>query len=89
MRYGDNKERTILRDFIDSDNPETNPVPGVYIKKLYNLYVYFWRWALWKVYERDIAQGPGIVSFISGSSYIDGDSFCVKREHFRRQCDEI
>ncbi len=62
---------------------------GVHVKNLYNLYVYFWRWAIWKVFEHETAQGPGVVSFISASSYIDGDAFCGMREHMRRQCDEI
>jgi len=62
---------------------------GVHIKNLYNLYVYFWRWALWKVFEHETARGPGVVSFISASSYLDGDAFCGMREHLRRQCDEV
>jgi len=59
------------------------------VKNLYNLYVYFWRWALWKVFEHETAAGPGIVSFISASSYIDGDAFVGMREHMRRVCDEV
>ena len=59
------------------------------VKNLYNLYVYFWRWALWKVFEQDIAKGPGVVSFISASSYLQGDAFSGMREHMRRLCDEI
>lgn len=62
---------------------------GVHVKNLYNLYVYFWRWALWKVFEHESAQGPGVVSFISASSYLDGDAFCGMREHMRRVCDDI
>jgi hypothetical protein len=62
---------------------------GVHAKNLYNLYVYFWRWALWKVFEHSTASGPGIVSFISASSYLDGDAFCGMREQLRRLCDEI
>jgi hypothetical protein len=62
---------------------------GVHIKNLYNLYVYFWRWALWKVFEQDESRGPGIVSFITASSYLDGDAFCGMREKMRRECDEI
>ncbi|MFH2056218.1 MAG: N-6 DNA methylase, partial [bacterium] len=62
---------------------------GVHVKNLYNLYVYFWRWALWKVFEHTTSAGPGIVSFISASSYIDGDAFSGMREHMRRVCDEI
>jgi hypothetical protein len=59
------------------------------LKNAYNLYVYFWRWALWKVFEHKTAAGPGIVSYISASSYLDGDAFCGVREHMRRVCDEV
>src|SRR5208283_5744010 len=31
----------------------------------------------------------GVVSFISASSYLEGDAFCGMREHMRRLCDEI
>lgn len=62
---------------------------GVHVKNLYNLYVYFWRWAFWKVFEQQTARGSGIISFISASSYLDGEAFCGMREHMRRQCDEI
>jgi len=58
-------------------------------KNLYNLYVYFWRWALWKVFENGVGGGSGIVSFISAASYLDGDAFVGMREHMRRVCDEI
>jgi len=62
---------------------------GVHIKNLYNLYVYFWRWALWKVFEHETSSGPGIASFITASSYLDGDAFCGMREKMRRECDEV
>ena len=44
---------------------------------------------MWKVFESKMAAGPGVVSFISASSYLDGDAFCGMREHMRRLCDEI
>lgn len=59
------------------------------VKNLYNLYIYFWRWALWKVFEHSTAPGPGVVSYISAASYLDGDAFVGVREHMRRWCDEI
>ena len=80
------QQLAILKDFL---NPATAAGHGVHVKNLYNLYVYFWRWALWKVFEHDTAKGPGIVSFISASSYLDGDAFAGMREHMRRVCDEI
>jgi hypothetical protein len=88
VRWGDKGtgDQAILRDFLD---PATTTGHGVHLKNLYNLYVYFWRWALWKVFEQETLRGPGVVSFISASSYIDGDAFCGMREHMRRQCDSI
>jgi hypothetical protein len=76
----------ILSAFVE---PVVTAGHGRHVKNLYNLYVYFWRWALWKVFEHEKAIGPGVVSFISASSYLDGDAFCGMREHMRRQCDEI
>ncbi|MCX7015789.1 MAG: N-6 DNA methylase, partial [Candidatus Sumerlaeota bacterium] len=88
VRWGDDQRGgdSIFRDFLD---PAVAAGHGVHVKNLYNLYVYFWRWALWKVFEHETAQGPGIVSFISASSYLDGDAFCGMREHLRRLCDEV
>ena len=76
----------IFRDFLD---PVVAAGHGVHVKNLYNLYVYFWRWALWKVFEHDTTNGPGIVSFITASSYLDGAAFRGMREHIRRVCDEV
>ncbi len=88
--------RTMLRKreqhsilYADFVQPAANAGHGIHIKNLYNLYVYFWRWALWKVFEHETSRGPGVVSYISASSYLDGDAFCGMREHLRRVCDEI
>ena len=75
----------IFRDFAA---PVAAAGRGGQLKNLYNLYVYFWRWALWKVFEQDERRG-GVVSFISASSYLDGEAFLGMREHMRRVCDEI
>ena len=88
VRWGDpgSSEPPLLADFVD---PAKAGGHGVHLKNLYNLYVYFWRWALWKVFEHESARGPGVVSFISAGSYIDGAAFSGMREHMRRVCDEI
>ncbi|MDY6916890.1 MAG: N-6 DNA methylase, partial [Chloroflexota bacterium] len=88
VRWGDDGDgaKAVLHDFLA---PATDAGHGVRLKNLYNLYVYFWRWALWKVFEHESASGPGVVSFISASSYLDGDAFCGVREHMRRVCDEV
>jgi hypothetical protein len=88
VRWGEDGKGTaaIFKDFLE---PAIAAQHGVRVHNLYNLYVYFWRWALWKVLEHTSAPGPGVVSYISASSYLDGDAFCGMREHMRRLCDEI
>ena len=75
----------IFRDFAA---PVLAAGRGGQLKNLYNLYVYFWRWALWKVFEQDRKRG-GVVSFVTASSYLAGEAFLGMREHMRRVCDEV
>ncbi len=75
--------------FDDFTKPARRAGQGGDLKNAYNLYVYFWRWALWKVFEHKTATGPGIVSFITASSYLEGNAFVGMREHLRRYCDEV
>lgn len=88
VRWNDdgNPDSALLKEFL---KPAIDAGYGGDVKNLYNLYIYFWRWALWKVFEHSSAKGPGIVSFISASSYLDGNAFVGVREHMRRVCDEI
>jgi hypothetical protein len=88
VRWGDEGtgKGAILKEFLD---PAITAGHGKHVKNLYNLYVYFWRWALWKVFDYKTASGSGIVSFISASSYLEGDAFAGMREYMRRVCDEI
>ncbi len=88
VRWGESTSGNdaILNDFIE---PVKAAGHGGDLKNLYNLYVYFWRWALWKTFEHILATGPGIVSYISASSFVDGDAFLGMRRWMRKQCDEI
>lgn len=88
VRWGDpgSGGKPILEAFL---GPARASGHGIHVKNLYNLYIYFWRWALWKVFEHESASGPGVVSFISASSYLSGAAFCGMREHLRRICDEL
>ena len=54
---------------------------------LYNLYVYFWRWAIWKTFEAH-GEGPGIVAFITGASWLTGPGFVGLRQLVRQICDD-
>lgn len=86
VRYGEGgeDERPIFEDFRE---PARQAGAGGHLKNLYNDYVYFWRWALWKVFESK--GGPGIVSFITASSYLRGPGFVGMREVMRATFDEL
>lgn len=69
------------------------PGMGKYEYVLKNLYVYFWRWAFWKVFEdsfralegqSDSAQRAGVVCFITADGYLHGPGFAGMREYIRR-----
>ncbi|MGC8968873.1 MAG: type ISP restriction/modification enzyme [Thermus sp.] len=84
------------------EDPNNNPPPpledflaplralgqGVHAKNLYNLYVYFWRFALWKAFEQD-PKRPGVVAFITASSYLTGPGFAGMRAFMRQLAHEI
>lgn len=69
------------------------PGMGKYEYVLKNLYVYFWRWAFWKVFEDsfraldgqpDSTQRAGVVCFITADGYLNGPGFAGMREYIRR-----
>ena len=88
VRFGEqnlsDQTNGILKDFLE---PATNAGQGGHVKNLYNDYVYFWRWALWKVFEK--TQDAGVVCFITAASYLRGPGFVGMREHMRRTLDEL
>ncbi|GHH18048.1 hypothetical protein GCM10017790_35740 [Amycolatopsis oliviviridis] len=61
---------------------------GRYESDLHALHWYFWRWALWKVFDAHQDQPTGIVAFVTPSSYTTGKAFAGMREYLRRTCDE-
>lgn len=75
----------LLDDFI---NPLKKIGAGGQAKNLYNSYVYFIRWAIWKACEQHKDEA-GVVSFITSSSYLRGPGFAGMREYMRRVFDEI
>ncbi|MXW94322.1 MAG: hypothetical protein F4110_12945 [Acidimicrobiaceae bacterium] len=60
---------------------------GHHLKNVYNDYVYFWRWAVWQATE--LPPGPGVVAFITASSYLDGVSMGGLRSLLREAFDEL
>ena len=86
VRFGDERDpnTAILQDFL---RPASEEGAGVHLQNLYNAYVYFWRFALWKVLES--VEDGGIVSFSTASSYLRGPGFVGMREMFRRLFDNV
>ena len=62
---------------------------GAHAKHLRNLYVYFWRWATWKVFDHDPQANTGIVCFITVAGFLNGPGFERMRDYLRRAADEI
>ncbi|MGH6992933.1 MAG: type ISP restriction/modification enzyme [Caulobacteraceae bacterium] len=87
---------------LDDWQPPPEWGVGAHAKHLRNLYVYFWRWAAWKVFGGNPyrsgkeAEGPndwtrrrGIVCFITVAGFLNGPGFQKMRAELRRQADEI
>ena len=62
---------------------------GAHSKHLRNLYIYFWRWATWKVFDHHPATNHGIVCFITVAGFLGGPGFQKMRDYLRRTCDDI
>lgn len=58
-------------------------------KHLRNLYVYFWRWATWKVFDHGPGSKTGMVCFITVAGLLNGPGFQKMRDYLRRTCDDI
>jgi hypothetical protein len=62
-----------------------------HFQKAKNLYVYFWRWATWKVWESTIDDAlgdAGVVCFVTTSGYLSGPAFTGMRKYLRKQSSE-
>jgi hypothetical protein len=58
-----------------------------------NLYIYFWAWSTWKVFDQLAAMGDpnspaGIVALITNSGYLDAQGAAGMRSYLRRSADE-
>ena len=70
---------------------------GAHAKHLKNLYIYFWRWATWKVFGTGLHASTGveendkagIVSFITVAGFLNGPGFEKMRDDLRRSCHQI
>jgi hypothetical protein len=75
----------LMEDF----RKEVPPEYRVDLKNLAEWYAYFYRWALWKLFEQENAAKKGILSFITNSRWLLGGAFGGMRQMFRRYFDRI
>jgi hypothetical protein len=70
---------------------------GAHAKHLKNLYIYFWRWATWKVFGAGLTDSTGlpekdeegIICFITVAGFLNGPGFERMRDDLRRTCSAI
>ena len=79
--------------WIEAGNTQTGVVPmndfnfpgnGRQEHKLKNMYVFFWRWAMWKVFESVANSTSGVVCFITATGYLNGPGFKGMRKWIRK-----
>ena len=88
--------------WVENSNPNSkDPAPltvwippsewgiSAHSKHLRNLYIYFWRWATWKVFDQSLDHNTGIVCFITVAGFLGGPGFQKMRDYLRRTCDDI
>lgn len=86
-----------LSALLDRWRPPPEWGVGAHGKHLKNLYIYFWRWATWKVFGAGnyAATGnldkdeEGIICFITVAGFLNGPGFEKMRDDLRRTCSEI
>lgn len=74
---------------LDDWQPPKDWGIGTHAKHLRNLYVYFWRWATWKVFDHHVDHKTGIVCFITVAGFLNGPGFQMMRQYLRKTAEEI
>jgi predicted helicase len=54
-----------------------------------DLYIAFWRWCLWKMFDAQAAPGRGVVCLITNSKFLSGHTYAGLRLMLRRRFDRI
>ncbi|MDN5780524.1 MAG: N-6 DNA methylase [Luteimonas sp.] len=74
---------------LDVWQPPKELRAGAHAKHLRNLYVFFWRWASWKIWDHGPGDKTGIVCFITVSGFLNGPGFQQMRAWLRDKCDDV
>jgi hypothetical protein len=92
LKKGENE--TLVGKFIDDmwddlKQPVKDAGWGNQLNVFPEMSVAFWRWAMWKLFESDGAQGKGVIACITNRSFLSGKPYAGLRKMMRERFDRI
>jgi Type ISP C-terminal specificity domain len=75
--------------WLDLTEPVRNAGFGRSLNAFPDLYIAFYRWALWRLFEAEGACGRGVLGFITNRGFLTGRGFGGLRRMLRRRFDAI
>jgi hypothetical protein len=79
----------MARRWRDLTQPVRDAGFGRSLNAFPDLYIAFYRWALWRLFEADGACGRGVLGFITNRGFLTGRGFGGLRRMLRRRFDAI
>ena len=73
----------------DLKRPVREAGHGLSLNAFPDLYIAFYRWALWRLFEAEGAQGRGVLAFITNRNFLAGRGFGGLRKMLRERFDQI
>ena len=73
----------------DLKQPVRDAGHGLSLNAFPDLYVAFYRWALWRLFEAEGAEGRGVLAFITNRNFLTGRGFGGLRKMLRERFDSI
>ena len=75
--------------WLDLTRPVRDAGHGRALNAFPDLYVAFYRWALWRLFDAEEAQGRGVLAFITNRGFLTGRGFGGLRRMLRQRFDRI
>ena len=77
------------RRWEDLKQPVRDAGFGLSLNAFPDLYVAFYRWAMWRLFEAEGATGRGVLAFITNRNFLTGTGFGGLRQMLRERFDHI
>jgi hypothetical protein len=93
-RLAEGESETLVGSFVnemwdDLKQPVKDAGWGGQLNTFPELSVAFWRWAMWKLFDSDGAQGKGVIAFITNRTFLAGKPYAGLRKMMREKFDRI